>query len=102
MSCTACSSYFREFAENPWDAITGSDVLGADMTDTRTRMADFVGADPGEILLTHNTTEGMSFTANGLELQEGDEVLTTLHEHSCRACLLGDSEGAKKCDLDPD
>ncbi|MCG7852359.1 MAG: aminotransferase class V-fold PLP-dependent enzyme, partial [Methanosarcinaceae archaeon] len=33
-------------------------------------------------VLTTNTTEGMSFTANGLDLQEGDEVLTTLHEHS--------------------
>ena len=74
--------YFREFAETPWDAITRSDSFNPDMTRTRTAMADFVGADLGEILLTHNTTEGMSFTANGLELQEGDEILSTLHEHS--------------------
>jgi len=75
-------NYFREFAENPWDAIIGSMVFGPDMKDTRIRMAGFVGADEGEILLTHSTTEGMSFIANGLELPEGDEVLTTLHEHS--------------------
>jgi selenocysteine lyase/cysteine desulfurase len=75
-------NYFRKFAENPWDAIIGSMIFGPDMKDTRTRIAGFVGADEGEILLTHNTTEGMSFTANGLELREGDEVLTTLHEHS--------------------
>ena len=35
-------NYFREFTENPWDAITASDILGADMTLTRTAMADFV------------------------------------------------------------
>jgi selenocysteine lyase/cysteine desulfurase len=75
-------NYFRAFTENPWDAITASDILGAGMTATRTAVAAFVGADISEILLTHNTTEGMSFTANGLELAEGDEVLTTLHEHS--------------------
>jgi len=74
--------YFREFTENPWDAITGGGILGAEMTPTRTAMADFVGADPSEILLTHSTTEGMSFTANGLELGEGDELLTTMHEHT--------------------
>jgi len=73
--------YFREFAENPWNAITGGGVLGADMTETRTRMADFVGADPGEILLTHSTTEGLFFAANGLDLPEGGEVLSTLHEY---------------------
>jgi selenocysteine lyase/cysteine desulfurase len=74
--------YLREFAENPWDAITGGDgILSADMTGTRTRMADFVGADPGEILLTHSTTEGLCFAANGLDMPEGSEVLTTLHEY---------------------
>jgi len=73
--------YFREFAENPWDAITGEGVLRADMTETRTRMADFVGADPGEILLTHSTTEGLCFAANGMDLQDGGEVLSTLHEY---------------------
>jgi isopenicillin-N epimerase len=73
--------YLREFAENPWDAITGGGVLGGDMTDTRTRMADFVGADPGEILLTHSTTEGLCFAANGMDLREGGEVLSTLHEY---------------------
>jgi len=78
---TRMQRYFREFAENPWDAITGGGVLGVDMTETRTRMADFVGADPGEILLTHSTTEGLCFAANGLDLPEGGEVLTTLHEY---------------------
>ncbi len=47
----------------------------------RQRLASFVGADPGEVALTRNTTEGMSFIANGLDLEAGDEVLCSFHEH---------------------
>lgn len=47
----------------------------------RPKLAAFVGADPDEIALTHNTTEGMSIAAAGLPLKSGDEVLTTNHEH---------------------
>jgi len=80
------SDSFKEFTENPWDALTESDILGPIMKETRTKAAEFLGANLEEILFTHNTTEGMSFTANGLVLQEGDEVLTTLHEHSGGFC----------------
>ena len=47
----------------------------------RERLAAFVNAEPGEVALTRNTTEGMSFIANGLDLKAGDEVLCTFHEH---------------------
>ena len=47
----------------------------------REKLAAFVKAAPGEIALTRNTTEGMSFIANGLDLKAGDEVLCTFHEH---------------------
>ena len=47
----------------------------------RERLAAFVNAAPGEVALTRNTTEGMSFIANGLDLKAGDEVLCTFHEH---------------------
>ncbi len=47
----------------------------------RQELADFVNADAGEVALTRNTTEGMSFIANGLDLKAGDEVLCTFHEH---------------------
>ncbi len=47
----------------------------------RQKLASFVGADPGEVALTRNTTEGMSFIANGLDLEAGDEVLCSFHEH---------------------
>lgn len=47
----------------------------------REKLAAFVKAAPGEIALTRNTTEGMSFIANGLDLKAGDEILCTFHEH---------------------
>ena len=49
--------------------------------DVRKKAAAFIGADPDEVALTHNTTEGMSFVANGLDLKPGDEILMTFHEH---------------------
>ena len=49
--------------------------------DVRAKMAAFVNADPTEIALTRNTTEGMSFIVNGLDLAAGDEVLLSFHEH---------------------
>ena len=76
------SEYFKEFAKNPWDAVIENDRLKYMMPETCTRVAEFLGANLEEIVLTTNTTEGMCFTANGLDLGEGDEVLTTLHEHS--------------------
>ncbi|MGQ9618169.1 MAG: aminotransferase class V-fold PLP-dependent enzyme [Candidatus Aminicenantia bacterium] len=42
---------------------------------------EFLGAEPEEIVLTRNTTEGMSMVAGGLELKSGDEVILTNHEH---------------------
>ena len=49
--------------------------------DLREKLAAFVNADPGEVALTRNTTEGMNFIANGLDLKKGDEVLCSFHEH---------------------
>jgi isopenicillin-N epimerase len=49
--------------------------------DVRARAAAFINAGVDEIALMHNTTEGMSFIANGLDLKAGDEILMTFHEH---------------------
>lgn len=47
----------------------------------RAKVAAFLGANADEIALTRNTTEGMNFVANGIDLKAGDEVLLTFHEH---------------------
>jgi isopenicillin-N epimerase len=49
--------------------------------DVRKKAAAFIGANLDEIALTRNTTEGMNFIANGLDMKAGDEVLLTFHEH---------------------
>ncbi|MCR9243734.1 MAG: aminotransferase class V-fold PLP-dependent enzyme [bacterium] len=47
----------------------------------RQRAAAFLGAEPDEVCVTRNTTDGMNLVAEGLALQAGDRVLTTDHEH---------------------
>jgi len=56
-------------------------TFGARKDEVRTKVARFVGADAGEIVLDHNTTEGVSFVTNGLEWEPGDEVLISDMEH---------------------
>jgi isopenicillin-N epimerase len=43
--------------------------------------ARLLRCDPAGLVFPRNTTEGMNFVANGLELGPGDEVVTTRHEH---------------------
>ena len=47
----------------------------------REKLAAFVGADADEILMTRSTTEGMKVFCRGLDLEPGDEVLMSSHEH---------------------
>jgi isopenicillin-N epimerase len=54
---------------------------GFDRNAQRARVATGLGANRDEILITDNTTDGMTTTLLGVELEAGDEVLTTNHEH---------------------
>src|SRR5579859_3384127 len=47
----------------------------------RTKVGKLVNAAAAEIAMTDNVTNGMSYIANGLTLNSGDEVLTTDQEH---------------------
>ncbi len=61
-------------------------------------MASFVGASPDEIAFTSGSTESMSYIANGLDLQAGDEILATTHEHQAGAypwILAGKRRGCR-------
>jgi len=49
--------------------------------DARSRVARLLHADEEEIALTDNTGEGMNVISYGLHWHEGDEVITTNHEH---------------------
>jgi selenocysteine lyase/cysteine desulfurase len=59
---------------------------GVDWEGLKARLGAFVDADPAGFAFPRNTTEGMNFVANGLELGAGDEVLTTTHEHIGGLC----------------
>jgi isopenicillin-N epimerase len=45
-----------------------------------------LSADPAGFIFPRNTTEAMSFVANGLDFSAGDEILTTDHEHIGGLC----------------
>ncbi|GIL23515.1 MAG: hypothetical protein BroJett042_20280 [Bacteroidota bacterium] len=47
----------------------------------RTKVGKLINANAGEIAMTDNVTHGISYLANGITLQPGDEVLTTNQEH---------------------
>lgn len=54
---------------------------GVDWTDLKASVAGLLGGDPEGFVFPRNTTEAMSFVANGIELGPGDDVVTTDHEH---------------------
>lgn len=47
----------------------------------REELAAFVGCKKDELALLHNATEGLSLTANGIDLAPGDEIVMTDLEH---------------------
>ena len=47
----------------------------------RQSAAIYLKADPEEIVLTDSTTMGLGLLYTGLNLKEGDEILTTTHDH---------------------
>lgn len=52
------------------------------MEEVRAKAAAFLGCGVDELAITSCTTESMNMVAQGLELQSGDHVLTTDHEHA--------------------
>jgi len=47
----------------------------------RESAAAYLKVDPEEIMLTDSTTMGLGLLYTGLRLNEGDEILTTTHDH---------------------
>jgi len=71
-------NYFEVQLKTPCDCYTYLPNL---VDGVRTRLAAFINASPDEVAITRNTTEGMNFVANGLDLKQGDEVLMSDLEH---------------------
>lgn len=69
---------FRMQVENPYLCYS---FLPRKEEEVRNKVANFIGCLPEELVLTRNTTEGMNFVANGLDMKAGDEVLLSDMEH---------------------
>ncbi len=52
----------------------------------RNEIAALLHCDAAGLVFPRNTTEGMNFVANGLELAPGAEIITTNHEHVGGLC----------------
>ena len=70
--------YFRVQVTNPYDVYNFIPTL---KDEVRQKLAGFVNASPEEVVLSHNTTEGLNFVVNGLDMKEGDEVIISNMEH---------------------
>jgi len=62
------------------------DAESVDVEALRRSVGSLLGAPPQTLAFTRNTTESMSWIAGGLDLQPGDEVLMTTHEHVGGMC----------------
>jgi len=69
---------FKVQATNPYDVYN---FIPTKREEVRRKVAEFINADPEEVAITRNTTEGLNFIANGLDLEEGDEVILSTMEH---------------------
>ena len=80
----AIDKYRRQLDANPFVTVESSLFESAEKNmplKTCSTIAGYIGADPQDIALTQNTTTGLSLIYHGLALREGDEVLTTNHDH---------------------
>ncbi|MFL5695045.1 MAG: aminotransferase class V-fold PLP-dependent enzyme [Ktedonobacteraceae bacterium] len=57
------------------------ETISNSYNDARNSVARLLNADVSEIALTDNTGEGMNIISYGINWREGDEVITTNHEH---------------------
>ena len=69
---------FRRQCTNPYDVYN---FISRKKNEVRIKLAQFINASPDETVINRNTTEGMNFVANGLDMEPGDEVLISDMEH---------------------
>ena len=80
----AIEKYRRQLDSNPFVTVESSLFEGAEKNlplKICRSIAGYIGSDANDIALTQNTTTGLALLYQGLPLREGDEVLTTAHDH---------------------
>src|SRR5436190_841513 len=58
-----------------------SDAEGRPFAAVKRALADYTGGDATEIALTSNTTTALAMVYHGLRIRQGQEILTTEHDH---------------------
>jgi selenocysteine lyase/cysteine desulfurase len=71
----------REMQSGNLAATTASDYWSTESQRLAARFAAFAGCSEDEIVFTRGTGEGLAMIAAGLDLANGDEVVTTTQEH---------------------
>ncbi|MBB4313513.1 aminotransferase class V-fold PLP-dependent enzyme [Roseospira marina] len=75
------AQYSTQWAKNPSYSYFSDPELGQYQTVNRERVARFLGTQADNICLTNNTTMGLAMATLGINLESGDEILTTNQEH---------------------
>ena len=75
----------QECIQNDWQngrlGAAAFEAIGTIYSNARKGVANLLNADIDEIALTDNTGEGLNIISFGINWHEGDEVITTNHEH---------------------
>jgi cysteine desulfurase/selenocysteine lyase len=78
----AMLEYFREYSANVGRGLHRVTRRATEEFEAaRGKLARVIGAKPGEIAYTKNATEAINAVTQGLGLQKGDKVMTTVLEH---------------------
>lgn len=72
----------QEYWQDIEDTAGAAAWSAAAVSDTRVAMAELLGAKPGEIAFTKNTTDGLTIAAHAFDLRPGDNIVLTDLEHT--------------------
>ena len=76
--------YYETLNANPLRGLYKLSVQSTDLLKrTRQQVAEYIGADPDEIIFTKNTTEGINLVANGISdlISDKSRILISLDSH---------------------
>jgi selenocysteine lyase/cysteine desulfurase len=81
LSRRAAAAMEKQIREHMELGSVGNELWTPEREQTRSLVARFINAAPGEIAFIRNTAEGISFVANGLRWKPGDNIVATNAEY---------------------
>ncbi|CAN5542386.1 cysteine desulfurase [soil metagenome] len=79
----AITDAFLKYSIEGPDSKTINEFITSLMTELRTRLSALIHCEPGEIIFTQSTTEGLNYVRNGINWKKGDSMIVRgeTHEH---------------------